>query len=218
VARGDEPESFAGLVQALRFCGQLSASAAAHERARALDPAIVTSVPHTHFLLGDYQATLDTYGGTRYYLDAAAWAALGDPTRAATLLRDRLAAGQFSALMGGLMTSLLAILEDRPDAAAATMQALPLEREPEVVFYLARHYALLDGADDAVRLLRRARSEGLTASRTLERDGAFATLRTTALFRDELEECRHLERAARRDLDRAAGGSLDAVLRGAARA
>jgi tetratricopeptide (TPR) repeat protein len=218
VARGDEPESFAGLVHALRFCGLLEESAAAHQRAIALDPAMVTSVPHTHFLRGDYQATLDTYAATRYYLDAAAWAALGDTTRAASLLRDRLAAGQLSHLMGGLMTSLLAILDDRRDAAAATMRALPLEREPEVVFYLARHYALLDDGEETVRLLRRARSEGLTASRTLERDRAFATVRATAPFRDELEECRHVEGNARRELDRAAGGSLEAVVRGAGRA
>jgi hypothetical protein len=68
--------------------GQLEESAAAHQRAIALDPAMVTSVPHTHFLRGNYQATLDTYAATRYYLDAAAWAALGDTTRAASLLRD----------------------------------------------------------------------------------------------------------------------------------
>jgi DNA-binding winged helix-turn-helix (wHTH) protein len=218
VARGDEPESFAGLVHALRFCGQLEESAAAHRRAIALDPAIVTSVPHTHFLRGDYQSTLETYAGTRYYLDAAAWAALGDATRAAALLRDRLASGQLSPLMGGLMASLLAILEDRRDAAAATMRALPLEREPEVVFYLARHYALLDDADETVRLLRHARAEGLTASGALERDRAFARLQTNARFRKELEECRHVETSARRELDRAAGGSLEVVVRGMARA
>src|SRR6266850_183661 len=81
VERGDEPESFAGLVHALRFCGLLDKSVAAHERATALDPTIVTSVAHTYFLRGEYEATLDSYGGgTRYYLDTAAWAALGDKT------------------------------------------------------------------------------------------------------------------------------------------
>ena len=60
VARGDEPESLAGLVQALRFWGQLDASLAAHDRAIALDPALMTSVAHTHFLRGDYQ------GGARF--------------------------------------------------------------------------------------------------------------------------------------------------------
>jgi hypothetical protein len=41
--RGEEPESYAGLVHALRHCGLLSESVAAHDRAIALDPTIVTT-------------------------------------------------------------------------------------------------------------------------------------------------------------------------------
>ena len=73
-------------------------------------------------------------GGTRYYLDAAAWAALGDITRATALLRERLAAGQLSTMMAGLMSSLLATLDNRRDEARKTMTQVPVEREPEVVF------------------------------------------------------------------------------------
>ena len=82
------------------YCGLLDEWVAAHERAVALDPTIVTSVPHTHFLRWDYADTLDTYGPTRYYLDAAAWAALGDGRRATAMLRERLAATQLSRLDG----------------------------------------------------------------------------------------------------------------------
>src|ERR1700684_2392328 len=45
-----EPESFSGLVQALRFRGLLQQSLEAHKQAKELDPAIVTSVAHTLFL------------------------------------------------------------------------------------------------------------------------------------------------------------------------
>jgi hypothetical protein len=62
VARGDEPESLAGLVQALRSCDHLDASVAAHDRAIGLDPALMSSVAHTHFLRGDYQRALDLRG------------------------------------------------------------------------------------------------------------------------------------------------------------
>jgi eukaryotic-like serine/threonine-protein kinase len=43
-----DPELWAGLVHACRYCGLLSASIAAHQRARRLDPTIATSVRHTY--------------------------------------------------------------------------------------------------------------------------------------------------------------------------
>jgi DNA-binding winged helix-turn-helix (wHTH) protein len=206
VARGDEPESLAGLVQALRFCGQLDASVAAHDRAIALDPAVMTSVAHTHFLRGDYQGALDSYTGTRYYLDAAAWAALGDVSRAMRLLRERLNASSLSPLMDGLMRSLLAILDDRRQDAMATMAGTRVEREPEVLFYLSRHYGLLGVSSEAIVLLQRARQEGFTSSLTLQRDRAFAQLRDDQAFAQELQEAQDIERSVRRELERAAEG------------
>src|SRR5262249_39738657 len=153
----------AGLVHALRFCGLLSESMAAHERAVALDPTIVTSVPHTHFLRCEYEATLETYGQTRYYLDAAAWAALGDQPRAKLVLRERLARGALSPQMSALMGSLLALLEGRRDAAMATITSVAIDDEPEIVFYLARHCGMLGARVETVQMLRRARQEGLTS-------------------------------------------------------
>jgi DNA-binding winged helix-turn-helix (wHTH) protein len=93
----DEPETLAGLVQVLRFCGLLRQSVEADKRAKELDPMILTSVPHTLFLMGEYAATIDAYSGrTGYYLDAAAWAALGNKSYSAALLRERLALGTLS--------------------------------------------------------------------------------------------------------------------------
>jgi len=200
--RGGEPESFAGLVHALRFCGLLDESVSAHERATALDPTMVTSVPHTHFLRGEYETTLDTYGATRYYLDAAAWAALGDRSRAATLLQERLA-GPLSPLMAGLMGSLAATLAGRRDDAIAMMTTLDVTREPEVLFYLSRHCALLDAANDSIRLLQRARHEGFTCSYALEHDEAFAPIRGHDGFKREIRESRASEQETRRALERA---------------
>lgn len=199
---GEEPESFAGLVHALRFCGLLNESVYAHERATALDPTIVTSVPHTHFLRCEYEATLDSYCGTRYYLDAAAWAALGDAARASTLLQERLA-GSLSPQMSGLMGSLAAVLDGRRDAAMAMMMNLEVAREPEVVFYLSRHFALLNAADESVRLLQRARREGFTCSYALAHDRAFTSVRGHQGFQRELRESEAAEQETRRALERA---------------
>ena len=54
-----DPQLFAGLVQACRYCGLLTESVAADRRARALDPNVPTSVAYTHWAVGDYAAALD---------------------------------------------------------------------------------------------------------------------------------------------------------------
>ena len=74
----NDVDLFAGLVQVCRYCDELKASLAAHERARHLDAQVLTSVAHTYFVLGDYPKTLDWYGKLGFYLDCAALAAMGD--------------------------------------------------------------------------------------------------------------------------------------------
>jgi hypothetical protein len=209
IDRGDEPESYAGLVHAFRYCGLLDQSLVAHERAVALDPTVVTSVLHTHFLLGDYEAASES-GGTRYYLDAAAFAAFGDRQRAIELLTPRLAAQTFSPLMAGLMGSLLAILEGRGADASAIMRGADVHREPETIFYFARHHSMLGNRAEALAMLRRARSEGFTSSWALRHDRAFETHREQPEFQRELAEAERLEREARCALE-ATGLQLAAV-------
>jgi len=205
VARGEEPESFAGLVQALRFCGLLDESVAAHRRAVALDLTIVTSVPHSYFLQCEYEAALEVYAGTGYYLDAACWAALGDGKRAAALLQERLRTRQLSDLMSGLMRSLLAVLDGRRDEARATMSAVQVDGEPEVGFYLARHFAMIGDHTGCVEMLQRARSHGLSSSHTLAHDEVFASLRDARDFQREMELAISREREAQHVLQRARG-------------
>ena len=196
--RGGDAESFAGLVQVLRFCGLLAESVAAHDRAQAFDPTVPTSVAHTHFLRGDFQAALDTYGAFKVYLDVAAWAGLGDTERATLLLRQRLAAPAHAPLSFALMGSLLAALEGRRDEALRIIETTPIVREPESVFYLARHCAMLDATADALALLARARVEGFVSPATLEQDPAFASLREQPAFHRELAQAKDLAREARR--------------------
>ena len=56
--RSTDPELFAGLVYACRYCGLLGASLRADMRARRLDPSIKTSVIHTLWMLGKHDAVL----------------------------------------------------------------------------------------------------------------------------------------------------------------
>ncbi len=202
---GEEAESFAGLVQVLRCCGLLEDSIAAHDRAAALDPTIRTSVAHSHFLRGDFARVFETYTGTLYYLDAAAWAALGATERAATLLRERLAKLELGPVMSVLMTSLLAVLDGKLTAAMDLIESTEVVQEPEVLFYLARHCAMLRATEPTVRTLRRARLEGFWSSCTLKQDPAFAGLRNLPEFECELHEAERLEARASELLHKALG-------------
>ncbi len=55
-----DPELFAGLVHACRYCGLLEASVAAYENAKRFDPHIRTSVCHTFLMLEDYRRAIET--------------------------------------------------------------------------------------------------------------------------------------------------------------
>jgi DNA-binding winged helix-turn-helix (wHTH) protein len=201
--RGDEPESWAGLVQVLRYCGLLDESIDAHKRATALDAGIATGVCHTHFLQGNYKAAIETYpAGIRYYLDAASWAALGDTQHARSLLQERLGMAGLSPLMSVLIGSLLSILEGRHSHAAALMNSADIKTEPEVVFYLARHFSLLGDAAHSLQMLRLARAKGFVSSFTVQKDNAFSACQQHPDYAAELRLMMDSEKAARSAMQR----------------
>ena len=67
-----DPELFAGLTHASRYCGLLQASLEADRQARRLDPNIHTTVTHTYFAMGDYQGALEAAGRGLWLFHAAA--------------------------------------------------------------------------------------------------------------------------------------------------
>jgi tetratricopeptide (TPR) repeat protein len=72
-----QPELFAALCQAARYCGLLDVSLAAHHRAQALDPQLRTSVINTYFALLDYPKLLEAARGVVGSLAALALHELG---------------------------------------------------------------------------------------------------------------------------------------------
>jgi DNA-binding winged helix-turn-helix (wHTH) protein len=194
-----EPESFTSLVHVFRFRGLLQQSIEAHRRATQLDPVILTSVAHTYFLAGDYPAAIETYSGrAAYYLDAAAWAALGDRKRAIAILRERLGRMSLSTLMTALMSSLLALLEGKADEAVRLMETADTTREPEILVYFARHYARLKQLDSAITALKRAAESGFVcAPDTLISDAWLTGLRKHSEFASLLDTAETLVQEAR---------------------
>jgi DNA-binding winged helix-turn-helix (wHTH) protein len=175
-----EPESLGSLVQVFRFLGMLNESVAAHRTARELDPAAVTSIAHSLFLAGDYAETIETYSGRgAFYLDAAAWAGLGEYQRAAALLQERLNTLSLSPLIGALIKSLRATLEGDAVAAVRIMQAADASLQPEVLVYFARHYSHLGEPALAISAIKQAMEAGFVCPpETLRNDKWFHALRT----------------------------------------
>ena len=132
-----------------------------------------------------------------YYLDAAAWAALGDNDRAALLLRERLARPLLGKTMMTLMSSLLAIFDGNTRRAVDLMQNTEGIRDPEVLFYLARHYAMFDDLEGTVQMLRRAHLAGFWSSCALVNDPVFSTLRSHPEFQHKIREAELSESSAR---------------------
>jgi len=190
-ARRNDPELFAGLVQACRYCDELEASIAAHLRGRHLDPHLMTSAAHTYFLLGDYASTLDCYSkkGT-YYLDCAALVALGENHTALSLLRERERSGGATGAVQGIMRSLRAYLEGNWQEcfnAIATAEAAIL-RDPEILFYSARHLARINQTDRAISALSDAIDRGFLCATAISRDPWFAPLRSRPHYVELMQE------------------------------
>ena len=136
------------------------------------------------FLTGEYASAIEAYSGrAAYYLDAAAWAALGDLSRAIALLRDRLDRMSLSKLMTALMSSLLAVLEGRAEDAVRLMEAADTTRDPEFKIYFARHYARIGLIDSAIHDLEHAARLGFVcAPATLTSDVWLSPLGQHAKF------------------------------------
>jgi DNA-binding winged helix-turn-helix (wHTH) protein len=150
----------AALVHALRFCGLLEASRAAHDRARVLDPTVVTSVAHTCWLLGDYETALREATGDIGYMPGLALAAMGRDADAIAALRWRERDTRDNRARAFLI-SLRALVEGHRDESLAALQRAGDElADPEALFYIARTYARLDERDASLSALARAVEEG----------------------------------------------------------
>jgi len=197
--RRNDPELFAGLVQACRYCDELEASVAAHERARHLDPQVGTSVAHTYFLLGDYERTIECYGTKGgYYLDCAALVMMGDESEALARLRARERSGSATGSVSAIMRSLRAYLEgDNETCLRVIESAEPLtRRDSESLFYTARHLAKIGERERAQALLAKVLESGFLCGSTMLRDPWFAPLQASARYAEMIESAAQAQNRA----------------------
>jgi eukaryotic-like serine/threonine-protein kinase len=189
--RRNDPELFAGLVQACRYCDELDASIAAHIRGRHLDPHLITSAAHTYFLLGDYANTLDCYSKKgAYYLDCAALVAMGQNQIALSKLRERERSGGATGAVQGIMRSLRAYLEDNREECLNAIVAADtaIHKDPETLFYSARHLARINETDRAISALLTAVHRGFLCASAISRDPWFDSLRSLPRYVELMQE------------------------------
>jgi tetratricopeptide (TPR) repeat protein len=190
-SRRNDPELFAGLVQACRYCDELDASISAHLRSRHLDPHLTTSAAHTYFLLGDYVNTLEAYGKkVAYYLDCAALVAMGEDAVALSKLRERERSGGATGAVQGIMRSLRAYLEGNWEESAKAIAAADtvIRRDPETLYYSARHLARMNQTEPAISALSAVIDRGFLCASAISRDPWFENLRSVPRFVELMKE------------------------------
>ena len=194
----NDPNLLAGLVQSCRYSGQLEASVAAHERARSLDPHIITSAAFTYFLMGEYQKALDFYRhNVGFYLDAAAVACLGREAEALEMIRSRR-----NIERGGPDRSFLSSFErclegDRAGVLRAVEEFVFTGRkDPETFYLLGRHLARIGEAERAEDIFSKAIAEGYYCPAALLLDPWMEEFRATPAFERVLGRARKREEAA----------------------
>jgi non-specific serine/threonine protein kinase len=191
-----DPELWAGLVHACRYCGLLPASIAAHDRARQLDPAMATSVRHTYWLLGDPEQALKSKGAGRFYFEAMVLASIGQTDAALVYLRE-MARMNRPELMQNFVGSLRLLLEGkRAESVAASEFCIRHFPDPEAVFYMARQLVRLGEPVRAFEVLNEVVDRGFYVSHALSNDPWLAPLRSLPACEPLMQRTRSLEQDA----------------------
>ncbi len=194
---GTEPELFAGLVHACRYCGLLDASVAAFERARRLDPGVVTSVPQTFLQQGDYERAIATDVGDPPVAKAMALVVLGHRDEGVPLLRAALARG-LPATLHAVLATMLAFLEGDHDEVIRNVHRTVDSGfgDPEAFFHWAGALALAGDHDGALGLLERSINAGYYPVSSIASDARLDPLRGAADFRSLVRRADELHREA----------------------
>ncbi|HEX6433198.1 MAG TPA: protein kinase [Gemmatimonadales bacterium] len=180
--RAADPDLYAGLVVACRFCGLLDASLAADRRARRIDPGVRTSVHYTYWMLGDYQQTvLSDLEEIQTLRHAALWM-MGREEEA--LQGVRMLESQWQTSERWYLTALRAALEgDHEGSVEATREVLNTGfHDPEGLLFCARGLARVHASEFALSLLKQVVDGGFACSRALVQDPWFDSLRAEPRF------------------------------------
>jgi serine/threonine protein kinase/tetratricopeptide (TPR) repeat protein len=201
-----EPELFAGLVHACRYCGLLEASAAAYERAHRLDPAIVTSVPQTFLLMGDWERTIAVDRREPSIAKPMALYFLGRSSEALEMMRPFMQRNLHPQLRLAIGILIEAVESKWENVVVMIRQLLDSGfSDPEGFFHWAGALALAGDRDGALELLERSIEAGFYPVSALASYPNLDPLRATPDFRHIVRRAEERHREAL-DAFRAADG------------
>ena len=178
--RSADPDLYAGLAHACRYCGLLQASIAAVQQARRLDPQIRTSGAHSYFMLGDYETAMDLQFETWPFIKSLSLVMLGRGDEALALL-DAIDPTLDNRLRD-YMRALQLLLRQDPKASWDALQPTIHLPDPEGRFYFARHAARLGFRQEALDLLEGVIDGGFFCLPALARDPWLDGLRPLPQF------------------------------------
>ena len=192
---GNDPELFAGLVHACRYCGLFEQAIAAHEEARRLDPNVPSSIEQTVLMTGDVDRLLAipriaSATGSDSVIDVIGLGLAGRTDDAKRALGEHRRQAQLD-IFHAYADTLLAWLEKRPAdmrTNVAALEGLKIMDDPEAMFQ--QGWLLCDAGEHAVGLefLQRAIGKGYTVASTLRESRSFDALRGDPVFQQLLAD------------------------------
>jgi serine/threonine protein kinase/tetratricopeptide (TPR) repeat protein len=194
---GNDPELFAGLVHACRYCGLFDQSIAAHAEARRIDPHVFTSFQQTLLMTGDItrlmalEEQLPVPGGGDQGIRVIALGLAGRRDEARQML---LAMREKPPNVTAFQTwtdYLLAWLDRRVDDMFVDMTALgalKIQDDPEAIFQEGWLFCDVDEYEHGLIQLQSGVAKGYLVSPTLMKAPAFDGLRGEPAFQALVEK------------------------------
>ncbi|HZL92442.1 MAG TPA: hypothetical protein VFB99_02320, partial [Vicinamibacterales bacterium] len=180
---GNDPELFAGLVHACRYCGLFEESIAAHVEARRLDPNVPTSIEQTWLMAGEIDhllgvepAALVAGADEGIRVIGLGLAGRRDEARQALVRMRRAHIPAFQSWAEFLM----AWLEKRTAdmiRRMTTFDGLKIREDPEAIFQEGRFFCDVGEYRKGLDLVKRAVEKGYWVAPTLQRSHEFDALR-----------------------------------------
>jgi tetratricopeptide (TPR) repeat protein len=203
-----DPELFAGLVTACRFCGLLDASLAADRHARRLDPTIRTSVMYTHFMRGDWDRVIETDTDDLRWVTNWTLPLVGRTGEAIANYR-RISQLRLPRTMLLMTTAAWQVLEGRHDEAVETIREFSARPfDPEGMYLVARALVLIDEHAWALDLFEHVIEAGFFCPQILLRDPWLDPVRSERRFNGIVARARERSQDAEAEFRRLGGDQL----------